>query len=331
MSFLLFLLAVFATTSGYAFRVPFRALTLTRSSTVVGSSRQDRESGTKNFAHGGEEVVNEPEINKMREFLDLKFGNYSQAPQLKNPSTNIVQSTLFHLTTAKQWDMEQAEKIYNAAKCSPAIGSKKEVFSFVNPHSADIAVGMEAMKEELLQKHGEDCLPMAITFSPPWDAFSPSPDRFPKCDYAGYLLYCVLTRILSMYYGMELGRVNNVLLQSNDDPTSTDIIIPSLSNDQMSNFLQATICHLVVKSNRKGCFVLMIHDAHRIFDEFPIQNDIYELLFHTLLEKLSYCSILVSSSNNAPFGHFDDIVLTVYGEKAQEIIGDILSKWKEQK
>jgi hypothetical protein len=94
MSFLLFLLAVFATTSGYAFRVPFRALKLTRSSTVMGASRQDPESTTagNTFSDCGEEV------NNMRTFLDLKFGNYSQAKQPFNPATNIVKNPLFHLS-----------------------------------------------------------------------------------------------------------------------------------------------------------------------------------------------------------------------------------------
>jgi hypothetical protein len=114
---------------------------------------------------------------------------------------------------------------------------------------------------------------------------------------------------------MELDRVNDVLLQSREATASTDVDVSSLTNNQMSNLLQATILHFLVKSNLNGCFVLFIHDSHRIFDEFVIHEDIYELLFQTVLEKLSDCSILVSSSNNAPFGYFDDAVIVVYGRK----------------
>jgi hypothetical protein len=89
--------------------------------------------------------------------------------------------------------------MYNLAKLSPEKGSKKGVVSLINPRSTDMAVAIEDMKKELIMKHSEDCLPIAITFSPPWDSLTP--DGFSKCDFSGYLIYCVLARILSMYYG----------------------------------------------------------------------------------------------------------------------------------
>jgi hypothetical protein len=191
----------------------------------------------------------------MKAFLDLRFEKYRQAPQFDNLATNIVQNPKFWSISPEDWnEQQQPKKKCFLAKFTPVPSSDKETFLLVDPCRADAAV--RSREKINISKKMIPCL--AITFSPLWDTFSPSPGKFPKCDVSGFLLYCVLTRILSMYYGMVLDRVNAVLLQSTEAAASSDIYISTLNNNQMSNLLQATICHLLVKSNGMRCFVLFM-------------------------------------------------------------------------
>jgi hypothetical protein len=156
--------------------------------------------------------------------------------------------------------------------------------------------------EKNINQNYPDCFALSITFNGRWRLYD-GHARF--TDYNSVVFYSVLSRILSMYYGLKLKTIDSMLKR----------YVDTLDEFDLQDFFEATIYH-TLRKERKSYFILQMDAPEGLVEHISkLFSSCHSSYPPDYLEELRICveytmqcgGLVISAVNMVPFGNVEAV------------------------
>jgi hypothetical protein len=199
---------------------------------------------------------------------------------------------------------EVSAEVVLYAKNVPGTSPERAFMAFVRGKGGGKSRSFFEVERHINENYPE-CMAISITFSGRWDSFENEiSDRFTY--FQPIIYYEVLSRILSMYYGLSLDTIYNMLNR----------YVREMDERDVRDMFEATVYH-ILRKEKKRHFILLVDESLRLVNYvsglFPSNMDYWRSLRVTLLYEMRCGGLVMSGANLVPVrkSTLDETVLTV--------------------